>query len=215
MADRCTIEQGIRYDRGGIEAYVRIGGKNRSKRFAPDTPLETVRLWRNDQKRGLQDERRFRALQATEDQQRRLLKKTPDGWCYVYFIRIGPYIKIGRTTDIAMRLATFQTGTPHKPVLLVAVLAHASLERLVHSCFEDARHDREWFALTPRLETYIRLLRDGINPLPFLFDEPLASASTCGADVSGLPSHLSGASESRPHDTDPPSTASHGRGTAE
>jgi hypothetical protein len=40
--------KGIRRDRGGFRAYVKVGGVQRHKRFPPDTKVSTMQNWRDD-----------------------------------------------------------------------------------------------------------------------------------------------------------------------
>lgn len=43
------LERGIRQTRSGWQVFVRVHGEFRSKHFKPDTPLETLRRWRDEQ----------------------------------------------------------------------------------------------------------------------------------------------------------------------
>lgn len=42
------MRKGIRRDRYGLRAYVKVGGVQREKRFAPDTSLKTIAAWRDE-----------------------------------------------------------------------------------------------------------------------------------------------------------------------
>lgn len=40
--------KGIRRDRWGFRAYVKVGGQQREKRFKPDTTPKTMQNWRDE-----------------------------------------------------------------------------------------------------------------------------------------------------------------------
>jgi predicted polyphosphate/ATP-dependent NAD kinase len=40
--------KGIRRDRYGFRAYVKVGTQQREKRFKPDTSAQTMKEWRDD-----------------------------------------------------------------------------------------------------------------------------------------------------------------------
>lgn len=166
---RTKIEPGIRRDRWSLEAYTRAGGLFRARRFPLDTPLPVLRDWLSDTRNKNRTDKRFRPLRTVGASP--LLRKSPAGWCYVYFIESGGHVKIGRAEDVRRRLQQIATDCPTKPILLVAVLAHADLEPLIHSCFAAAKRNGEWFELTPELADYIALLKTGRNPLAPLFGE--------------------------------------------
>jgi hypothetical protein len=76
----------------------------------------------------------------------------------IYFARVGdaPFVKIGRTCKLEHRLITLQTGH-WEPVWLALVMpGDAPLERELHARFADEHHAREWFAVSERIERFIR-----------------------------------------------------------
>lgn len=99
------------------------------------------------------------------------LPKSPDGWCYVYFLREGEAVKIGRAKDLKARYGTLATANRRGLELLVAVPAHAALEDALHKRFKYLRTNGEWFSLAPELVQFIEQLRTGTNPVALLFDQ--------------------------------------------
>jgi predicted DNA-binding transcriptional regulator AlpA len=64
----------------------------------------------------------------------------------VYFIRSGPYIKIGVADDIPQRLKDLQIGNPEKLELLRVVKGGGhDAEKYFHSVFEKFHIRGEWF----------------------------------------------------------------------
>jgi hypothetical protein len=154
-----TIAPGVRRDAYGIQARAEWRGTTKYARFAVDANLADIQAWQR---------RARKTLQASG---------APDGWCYVYIVQIGNNVKIGRTVDVAQRLRGLQTSSPATVTLLVAVLAHASLEPAIHARFKHLRHSGEWFTLNDELLGFVELLRQNINPVALLFRETVAQAT--------------------------------------
>jgi hypothetical protein len=57
----------------------------------------------------------------------------------VYFIRIGKFIKIGFTTNLAGRLKSFRTGTAESITVLLTIPGGRDLERRLHKLFHADR----------------------------------------------------------------------------
>lgn len=78
---------------------------------------------------------------------------------YVYAIRAGDYVKIGKSDNPHGRINGFRTGNPHKIETITTIEvrdAHAAyyLERCLHARYDKLgfRHDREWFHWTAPFE---------------------------------------------------------------
>jgi hypothetical protein len=163
--------RGIRQDRHGLEAYVKIQGHQFSKRFPRDTPFSQIQLWRA-QKRAEGDG----ILKAAPQFVRALKKHTAplprssNGWCYIYFALAGELVKIGRAIDPLERCRNMQTANGLTLELVCAVPAHASLEPAVHQRFAHLRQGgSEWFLLDDTLAAFIEELQTGINPVALLW----------------------------------------------
>lgn len=159
---------GIRRSRSGWRAYISINHAQCSKRFPLETPLSRMQAWREEQKLRVE-------LQARNDVQE--AKRVPPcltGWCYVYFVRSGQNVKIGRSIDPDVRLRELQTTHAGELVLLASVPAHAALERALHARFQHlrTRSAGEWFRLEPDLIAFIRAIQEGANPVALLFEDP-------------------------------------------
>lgn len=154
---------GVRKDRFGFEAYVKVGKKQLSKRFPLTATMGQMQTWRTLTARELElsKEHPIAALPT--------LKSMP-GWCYIYFIRVGERVKIGRAKDVNRRLGELRPGSAQPLNLIAAVPSHGELESAIHEKFAKYRIQGEWFALSPELTAFIELLKRGVNPVALLFD---------------------------------------------
>lgn len=76
---------------------------------------------------------------------------------HVYYVQIGKYIKIGHTSNLGQRLASY----PPDARLLALEVGTPSLERQRHREFADDLLDRnEWFRPSPRLLAHIRKIKE-------------------------------------------------------
>lgn len=78
----------------------------------------------------------------------------------VYFIRSGDEVKIGKTIDIHQRLTAIRALTLSDTELLATEPGYTRRERALHDRFATYRTHHEWFALKPKLVTYINGLRE-------------------------------------------------------
>lgn len=162
---RVTIEPGIRRDRYGYEASVRVDGKCKTQRFPHDTPLAVIRRWRV----GARDEREIARFDAEEKASS--FPKSPEGWCYLYVIRSGERVKVGRAVDLAQRFANLQSAH-HAPLKLVAAAPiHSSLEPLIHLRLQQWRVQGEWYLLAGEVLHLIAHLRAHRNPVAFVWPD--------------------------------------------
>jgi hypothetical protein len=161
---RTRIEPGIRQDAYGFEVRAFGGGKHAERRFPPTTPIGQMRRWQLQKSRELKGDARI------EKEEARFIPRSPDGWCYIYFIRSGDVVKIGRATDPLARLRTLQTSHYEPIVLLAAVPGHALLEPAIHARFAHLRTQGEWFTLDDELARFINHVKKGYNPVAWLWD---------------------------------------------
>lgn len=77
------------------------------------------------------------------------------------FVEVGlGRVKIGRSSDVARRLAQIRTSSPH-PVELVMYVPHAGwLEALVHEILAPFRAHGEWFSAHPRVVEFVRGMQE-------------------------------------------------------
>jgi Meiotically up-regulated gene 113 len=71
-----------------------------------------------------------------------------------YFIKCNDFIKIGKASNIDVRMRELQIGNPYKLELL-AFIKDKSLEKKLHIKFNHLSYSGEWFRITPELEAYI------------------------------------------------------------
>jgi hypothetical protein len=166
MAQNETVETGIRRKKGtkGYEVYVSLKGKYFSRCFPSTASLASMRRWRMEQY----------ATQETADIKTPKLPHqfpaSPQGFCYLYIIRAGFHLKIGRAVNVWTRLRELQTGSPDKYELLAAVPSHAAIEPLIHLKFKHHHIQGEWFEMGEDILSFAKWLRSGDrNPLVFLW----------------------------------------------
>lgn len=75
---------------------------------------------------------------------------------YIYFVRMGTFVKIGHTLDVAARMKTIQTSCPAKIDLLRLERGTVDLERSFHRQFEKYRTKGEWFAIQGALAKFLK-----------------------------------------------------------
>jgi hypothetical protein len=80
---------------------------------------------------------------------------------FVYFIRSGPFIKIGTTRNLRHRLNNIQTSHPTPLSLAGSVAGDARLERELHRRFAPLRVNGEWFREVDELAVYVANLKTG------------------------------------------------------
>lgn len=157
------LPRGLTQQPTGWRLSVTAGGRVHQKRLKSSVPLaKAVRLLEEMQSR-LRAGQERKALIASA------LPRSPRGWCYVYFIQQGEYVKVGRAVDVPQRLDAFNIGSPLELSLLVAVPAHADLEGAIHARFEHLRQKGEWFTAGPDLMEFISRLQTGVNPVALLW----------------------------------------------
>lgn len=78
----------------------------------------------------------------------------------VYFLGVPGFVKIGFTTDLALRVRNLQPGSPYRLELLAFRRGAAmSDERAYHRTFRRHRVEGEWFRLAPEVKAEILRLR--------------------------------------------------------
>jgi len=178
------LPTGITRTANGYRAFVWVpwpgypDGRIRSKRFTRtptyDPTLKEIEAWREARR----VEARRRALdrpvpitQAAEllPEDWTRLTRSPDGWCYVYFVRAGDRIKIGRATDLGRRVLTLQTAHAEQLSLVLSIPAHAALEPAIHARFQHLKTRGEWFRVEPDLVAFIEAVKSGANPVALLW----------------------------------------------
>lgn len=81
----------------------------------------------------------------------------------VYFLRAGPFIKIGRSKTPDARIAELQTACPYPIYLLGSITGGATEENALHHQFAHLRSSGEWFHAKSALTSYIAsLLHKGL-----------------------------------------------------
>lgn len=74
---------------------------------------------------------------------------------FVYFMRAGDFVKIGKSTgNPASRLSSLKTGCPFPIEVIATIPGGLSEERGLHKKFSHIRAHGEWFHATEELLTY-------------------------------------------------------------
>jgi hypothetical protein len=82
----------------------------------------------------------------------------------VYFIKCGPYLKVGATCDVAARLIDMKVGCPFDFELIGTIVGGIPREREIHRALDQWRHRGEWFHHNDSVNAFIRGLLDGPCP---------------------------------------------------
>lgn len=181
------LPAGVTRTATGYRAFVWVpwpgypNGRVRSKRFTRtptyEPTLSEIVRWREDRRvearrrrneNPIPGEEAVPALELpTEDWTR--LTRSLDGWCYVYFVRAGDRIKIGRATDVGRRFLVIQALHAYELSLVLSIPAHAALEAAIHRRFKHLKERGEWFRLEPDLAAFILAVKQGANPVALLW----------------------------------------------
>jgi T5orf172 domain len=85
------------------------------------------------------------------------------GQPFVYFIRLGPYVKIGTSSDVRGRIGALSLAPGN---LLAVIPGSFEVEKSAHKRFSALRAFREWFYLQDELLAYVKdLQRDLVERL--------------------------------------------------
>jgi hypothetical protein len=79
---------------------------------------------------------------------------------FVYFIRCGALIKVGRASDVEARLKVLQIGNPEKLSILYFYEGGSYEEARLHKIFHEFHVQGEWFRADVRIMDFIQELRD-------------------------------------------------------
>lgn len=87
--------------------------------------------------------------------ERREAEYGPQADGFVYFIKCGEFVKIGRSDDPKGRLLALRIGNPFDLTLLHTVPGDAFTEEQFHGMFATYRHRLEWFRFEGELRAWI------------------------------------------------------------
>lgn len=155
--------KGIRKKRGKWQVYVTVRDQFISETFPLSTPLEKMRVWRDDQRiaHGLRPMPRGRCTKVHT-------YGPPKS--HIYFIQCGEQVKVGVSHNPQIRLKHLQAHSPFPLTLIGSILAEEYLEATIHRRFAHCRLHHEWFRLEPDLRAFIQALDDGADLMALLRD---------------------------------------------
>lgn len=138
----------------GYRVAVRVGDRLLTKRFPLTAPLEVMQAWRTEQRKAHPPIPPVHPLSAVPCP----TWNAPVHQCYVYFIRQGDMVKIGRARNVSARLGNLQTAHHTELMLVGCILADEAKEVEIHNQFREHRVRGEWFRLDADLIRFIATL---------------------------------------------------------
>ena len=136
---------GIRRRRNGWRVEVRVRGRLRSKQFPLSTPVSEMRAWRDQQI----------AAAPPPARDTRPWVPRPAHRAVIYFVQGDTHVKIGRTTNLTVRLTALQAASPVPLRLLATLTEGATDEATLHRRFAHLRVHGEWFQQTAELQAFV------------------------------------------------------------
>lgn len=91
----------------------------------------------------------------------------------LYFVKVGPYLKIGRTRDLKERLRILACHAPVAPKLIGAIAGAGPTEKAWHYAFRNINSHREWFKIAPALKRSVDAALRGESWIALCSDDPL------------------------------------------
>jgi hypothetical protein len=79
-----------------------------------------------------------------------------EGKTFIYFLRAGDFVKIGRSKNWRYRMAGMQVGSPYTIVPLLVLIGDQREEQKLHRRFRASHFRGEWFHLGPAIREYIK-----------------------------------------------------------
>lgn len=84
------------------------------------------------------------------------VRRAVSGQIFIYFIRSGEFVKIGKSRHWKKRMANMQVGSPHTVVPLLVLIGPAKLEGQLHKRFRASHYRGEWFHMGPAIGAFIK-----------------------------------------------------------
>ena len=80
---------------------------------------------------------------------------------YIYFIKCGDFVKIGKAKDVAARMKDLQIGNPYPLELLITIKEDFISEKDVHKFLieKNQQHQGEWFYYGEEIISFIDLIK--------------------------------------------------------
>lgn len=105
----------------------------------PDTPKDPYRL---------SQEETVEVLSANGPKTKRI----PN---HLYFVRCGPFVKIGIAADVRKRVKDMEMHNPYDLEITHVMLGKRKEEKELHQRFSAYRHKGEWFRYQGELREYV------------------------------------------------------------
>jgi hypothetical protein len=82
------------------------------------------------------------------EESRKRIKKLHNIGDHLYFIRTGPYVKIGRANRVDLRLGQIRAMNPYGAEIIAVYEYQGYREKEVHNRYQEKLHTGEWFKLS-------------------------------------------------------------------
>lgn len=82
-------------------------------------------------------------------------KAMPDD-TFIYFLRAGPFVKIGHSKVWKTRRAQMQVGSPYDIVPILVLIGSKELERTLHRKFKIWHYRGEWFHMCEYIAVFVK-----------------------------------------------------------
>lgn len=86
----------------------------------------------------------------------RAAKQAETGDTFIYFLRAGPFVKIGHSKVWKTRRAQMQVGSPYDIIPILVLIGQPALERELHRKFKSDHYRGEWFHMSESISRYVR-----------------------------------------------------------
>tara|TARA_R110002111_G_scaffold170741_4_gene236443 strand:+ start:1173 stop:1784 length:612 start_codon:yes stop_codon:yes gene_type:complete len=149
-----SIRRLVRYDE---VPYVRLSEK--IVRIHPDNVGAVEEALRRPRKRSLRV-----PLSEVEDckvPERCPAQEDMDPRNHIYFIKSGPFVKIGFSTNTKYRMKHLQIASPHELELLFEIMGDKLIENYVHLILKDHHHRGEWFHINETVQQFMNVVMKG------------------------------------------------------
>lgn len=99
-------------------------------------------------------------------------RASDEGRMFIYFLRAGQFVKIGKSRNWKQRQQQMQVGSPYDIVPLLVLMDVPDLEKKLHTRFRRDHYRGEWFHMGPAIGSFIKenlpncVIASGISKMP-------------------------------------------------
>lgn len=78
---------------------------------------------------------------------------------FIYFLRAGEFVKIGKSKRWKSRMSNMQVGSPYTIVPLLILVGPPIIEKKLHNQFRHDHFRGEWFRMSQAIRNFIKSKR--------------------------------------------------------